>query len=436
MAALQRFEDGLLAVRDLKGLPPHKLAERESEAFDSVRRGLIAVKGSAEALDGCAEEDKSSVLALVVKRGTEKKMLKARAQACLAIVLTRPKWTAALIAQPAVLENAKALLSDAPEISALLEPKAMEEAVEAEAAAEAKKAAEAAAEGPTDAEADPDEASDHDPHPKLRAGRDVMRGFEWEFPHTVGGLQVDRASAGFKEFFDGVTLVTTRAGLEAIGGDVAGLLSEFDEEWPDILRFLVSMYESRLSQRSRIKFVIKNLLDNSPAFKDALAARDTMPIEDFAGYLAPPSATRSVSTRSLPPPDPVGKPSVIWVDYKSKAFETSDLIVDDRVHFLGFHDDPKADDYQGPDVWFNYVIDHAETAERVAVVILNKRHLRMVRQMKDYCTQQKVEPPKFIVCTRATDLEDGLEDVFVTQDWNRATEVATEEIERLAESKS
>jgi len=423
-AQSQRFENGLAGARELEGLPVYKLAERESEAFDAVRRGLIAVKSDGDVLDGCSETDKATVLALVVKHGTQKRMMKSRAQACLTIALARPKWIAVLAGQPELLENAKALLSDAPELLARLEPAAIEETK-----AEVGKAA-AVEDGPADGDTDADAEGDYDPRPKLRGGRDVMRDFEWEFPHTVGGLQVDRASSGFKDFFDGITLVSKGTGLAAMGGDVVELLAEFDSEWPDILRFLVSMYESRLSQRSRIKFVIKNLLDNSPAFKEALAARDTMPIEDFASYLAPASLPpRAASIRSSPSPTPVGKPSIIWIDYKSKAYETSALQVDERVNFLGFHDDKMAVDYQGPHVWFNYVIDHAETAERVAVVILNKRHLRMVTKMKDYCTQQKVEPPKFIVCTRTTD--HGRHGVLFTQDWNRAAELAKEEIDRL-----
>lgn len=413
--AQDRWAEGLAQVRALRDLPPHRLAEKESDAFEAVRKGVIAIKKEMDILDACPAEEQVGVMSLLVKRGLERKTLKARATACLATLLERPVWRKVLHDNPDLLGSMKELVADTPDLSALLEGPAPTEAEMVRV------------DGPAD-DAPPTEdmiVKEKNIRASLAKGLACMRSFGWEFPHDPMSSRSDDAAEGFQSFFDGLTWLSTPVGRRSIGSGLPALVEEIEGDSADILQFLISMYEhpSRKSWRARIKFAIGQLSELSPTFKAAVDDRESMPIASFkrdSGLnLAPVEAPTAPTEES--------KPVVMWIDYKSSAYETSSLNVEEGIEFVGFHDDPAAPDYTPPEKWLQYAIERASIPDgRVIAMILNRAHLETAKQILDYYDQEGCEPPKVVVCTRAPPEEFsewGIPADCITKDWEAAARI-------------
>merc|ERR1711879_24467 len=101
-------------------------------------------------------------------------------------------------------------------------------------------------------------------------------------------------------------------------------------------------------------------------------------------------------------PENTFKPGVVWIDFKKEAFESSALNKEDGLILKGFHDDEDAPDYQPRQEWLRHILENAsDPNQRVAVVILNRKHMQTVRDINVFCQSLRYEPPKFVVCTRA-----------------------------------
>jgi len=315
-----------------------------------------------------------------------------------------------------LLASLRELLAETPELLASLEVPA-QEAEPAEVAGEA-----------------PKEVAGTDRRPEverlLSAGRDVMRQFDWQFPDDPLGTKLDKATEGFQSFFDGVTRLTTPTGKASLDVEVCELLRSFQQEWPLILRFAVSMYRSgkRNAYRSRIKFVVVKLREMAPEFGEVVAQLEggmpwpTTPCPSFAEPAAP--AESSSTTRH----------GVVWIDFKSDAYKTSLLRDEASIELMGFHDDESAPDYAPRERWLEYILERAEDpTRRVAVVIMNRKHLQAVKDIRAFCAEGGHAPPKFVVCTRCRPEEFkewGIDPGCVTQDWVKAAELAAEEARR------
>merc|ERR1712100_225128 len=66
---------------------------------------------------------------------------------------------------------------------------------------------------------------------QLNFGFQIMKSFDWQFPHDPLGTKIDEATEGFTHFFDVLTLLTTTGGKASIGGDIASVLTGFEHNW-------------------------------------------------------------------------------------------------------------------------------------------------------------------------------------------------------------
>jgi len=446
--------DGLQRASALRELSEHKRAEQESQAFEALRSGLIAARKDEAILDGFEEQQMCDALELIAKRGLEKKMLRGRAVECLKSAFGRPAWLRAAQSRPDLLAQLRELLAETSDLLAVLEAPApagdpvdiFEEAPKAEAALLEKKP---------------------EVERLLTVGRTIMRQFDWQFPDDPLGTKLDQATQGFQSFFDGVTRLTTSTGKASLEVGVSEFLQSFQSDWPGILQFSVSMYRSgkRNVYRSRIKFVVVKLREMAPGFGEVLANLEgglpwpTTPCSSFAGPPGeassllgaaaaapatvasaasggtPSSAASLPSSAPPPPPPPPLRHGVVWIDFKASAYKSSFLADEASVELMGFHDDEAAQDYAPRERWLEYILERIEDpARRVAVVIMNRKHLQAVKDIRAFCAEGGHEPPKFLVCTRGRPeefVEWGVDPGCVTQDWVRAAELAMEEVKRL-----
>lgn len=140
-----------------------------------------------------------------------------------------------------------------------------------------------------------------------------------------------------------------------------------------------------------------------------------------------------------PPPPPPSRLGVIWVDFKAKAYESSFLKDEASVELMGFHDDKAAPDYCPKERWMEYIMSRAEDpSSRIAVAIINKRHLQTIKEIRASCSEKGLTPPKPVVVTRAGDdwsadeaAEWDIDASSVTKDWVEAAQIALAEVKRI-----
>lgn len=252
----RKVSAGIEKVRALKDVPAFRRPDAEADTFDVLRSGILAAKKDGPILDSIAEEDMVEVMMLFAKRGIEKKLLRGRSAECLKILLVRSCWLrqAQLWKAGELMSSLRELLSDSEEMSELLakDPESL-----------------APVRPDTNAACVRDEAECLIIKQRLMKGKDVMRSFQWEFPHDPQSEKLDTATEGFQTFLDGVTQLSKIAPSSAC----SALLCQLDPEWGSILQFLQSMYSSgrRNSYRGRIKFIVAKLQQFSPGFESAVA---------------------------------------------------------------------------------------------------------------------------------------------------------------------
>mmetsp|Transcript_673 Transcript_673/g.1122 ORF Transcript_673/g.1122 Transcript_673/m.1122 type:complete len:572 (+) Transcript_673:30-1745(+) len=123
------------------------------------------------------------------------------------------------------------------------------------------------------------------------------------------------------------------------------------------------------------------------------------------------------------------KPGIAWIDVNSKAYETSKLNHQKGIEFRGFN----CQEADGP--WVPYVIQRvSSSANRVAVVILNRRHKKGAVAIRDHCAARGSAPPQFIVMSgkkvtpEEVCKEWGMRDIQVVTDWAVAADIALAEV--------
>ncbi|CAE8613556.1 unnamed protein product, partial [Polarella glacialis] len=125
------------------------------------------------------------------------------------------------------------------------------------------------------------------------------------------------------------------------------------------------------------------------------------------------------------------KPGVVWIDFKKEAYKNSSLNVEESIVFRGFHDDRSSPDYEPRERWLEYILQRAAGQSRVAVVVLNKKHMQSVTDIQNFCVAEDLEAPRFVVCTRAPAAqfaEFGITDV--TGNWAAVPNIAMAEVWR------
>ncbi|CAE7842287.1 unnamed protein product [Symbiodinium necroappetens] len=471
----------------LHSLPEHSRAEHERELFGEVRLGLL----QPDALEGSFEEhDMAAMLRLMVSCGS-KKRLASRAVENLKQFLNSRSWLKVAHGSPELLLELKGFLLENPEVTKDADMTAVASLLEAP---------------PSDSRCRPDSPTspaklDDDTRrmilEPLQRGRELMASCRW---HVVG----DESGQALSLFCRGVTrLAGTAVGREAMEAPGAELpvLDWLASDWPNIIKFLANVYESRRLNRSQIEACVEKLRSLSPNFSEAEASAEGLPwrpkcadgapedtkddlspveveeaeeppppppplpppaeeekpgllkrilwggkAEEPAAPPAPPApvpAPTVVVPKAAPaaagyPSDPAGsgaparapkaaaKPGVVWVDVNPKAWQKTTLNGHTGLSFQGF------DGTQETKPWLSYVQQRAASDERVAVLILNRRHKNDAVAIKQFCASKRVPPPQFIVCGKGAPEEVcrewGMQDIHVTKDWDEATRIALSEV--------
>ncbi|OLP81897.1 hypothetical protein AK812_SmicGene37494 [Symbiodinium microadriaticum] len=250
----------------LHSLPEHSRAEHERELFGEVRLGLL----QPDALEGSFEEhDMAAMLRLMVSCGS-KKRLASRAVENLKQFLNSRSWLKVAHGSPELLLELKGFLLENPEVTKDADMTAVASLLEAP---------------PSDSRCRPDSPTspaklDDDTRrmilEPLQRGRELMASCRW---HVVG----DESGQALSLFCRGVTrLAGTAVGREAMEAPGAELpvLDWLASDWPNIIKFLANVYESRRLNRSQIEACVEKLRSLSPNFSEAEASAEGLPWRD------------------------------------------------------------------------------------------------------------------------------------------------------------
>jgi len=270
----------------------------------------------------------------------------------------------------------------------------------------------------------------HEVKENLAMGHGIMKRFGFSFPTEEEDK--NPAAKGVGLFYEGMTKLTTSDGEKDDGCDIHKVLAAYEGDFDGMLKFLVEMYKDpgQEAYRPRIKFCVVKLTEAFPKFDEAVKRwPDPLPWSEEAkkaeGGGGPVTATT---------------PGVVWIDFKNEAFDAKfdgkEFGLKDvtQIKFQGFHDDARADTYVSREDWLQYVIDHAEAADRISAVVTNRSHLQTVTDIRDFCATSKIDPPMFIVCTRSTKSEEfrewGIAPHLITSNWQVAAKLAFNHVRR------
>jgi len=374
--------------------------------------------------DGSPAEANEAVLGMIVTIAARKKLQRKRAEDVLKPLLERPPWIAV------ALGNAE-LLAELREFASLCGSEPMKALLEPPAPAPAPRPEPAPGPEPDPPGPEPAPKDTKDPQERMNVGLEVMKSFDFRFPRDPLGTKLDDATRGFQSFFDGVTWCYAGWGKELLGTQGLGPYETYGK---GILDFCVSMYETpgRAAFKGRTKFVVLKLAELSPAF-----AQEVRWYVDEHGRMPWDPVPDAPSEE---PPTVSGMPKsvrlgVVWIDFKMEAYTTSTLNSQDNICFAGFHDDDTAESYQPREEWLGHILDRVEDPyNRVAVVILNKRHQQALVDIRGHCAKCCCQPPVFVVVTRKGSegqfRDWGISDRCITTDWKQVPGIVNLEIER------
>lgn len=262
---------------------------------------------------------------------------------------------------------------------------------------------------------------------KLQEGFRIMEEFGWDFPHDPTSTAYDTATQAFDMLY---SVVKELRRVNTSGEVDPALDAEFKQEWPGVLKFLVSMYEcgKRNTYKVRIKHVAEKLQLMSPTFGEEVTSRgstlpwveETEPEESPEGTGLPGESPRDGALSGDEPEAPFGeadspsgsqksadfheaeepKRGIVWIDRDETAFEGSILHSQPDVCFKGFHDEA-ARSFTDRAPWMDYVYDKIGTASEVSVVMMNFRHHQFIIDLSERCKALKCKVPSFIVCSNA-----------------------------------
>jgi len=417
--AADRWAVAVRKAAALHDLPAHKREEAENDAFSELYTAFNSAKKDPALLDGNTAEAIAAVLELVVTVAARKRVLRKRGEDILKILLERPPWITAALGDAALLAKLREFAS--PAVGALLAPTLVKEEGEEEEDAKDDR-------GEGLEEPEPGAPKDKkDPQERMKMGLEVMKKFDFTFPHDPLGTKMDEATKGFQGLFDGVTWCYAGWGKQLLGAEGLG---PYEPYWRGILTFVLTMYETpgRACYKGRIKFVVLKLAELSESFAEEMELYGRMPWDPVPD--APPKETPAALASCEPGPV---RPGVVWIDFRREAYTTSALRSQDNICLAGFHDDDTADSYQPREEWLGYILDRVEDPySRVAVVILNKKHQQAVVDIRGHCAKSSCEPPKFVVVTRKGaegQFGDwGISDRCITTDWKQVPAIVNQEM--------
>jgi len=251
----QKLVDGISRVCQLRTNPTSNETVQD-EAWAAVKNGIVVARRDEEALDSHSAEEMKTVLEFLIQRGIKRKASKGQVNECLKILLGRVPWLQVAQRDEELRAALREALAGSPEALERLEDSSLV----------------AAERGRTSSKPEPAPADPEKPvtiKQQLDTGSSVMRKFGWEFPHDPLGTKLDEATAGFQSFFEGITALTTTTGRASVGPELSAVFADLQEDWANILQFLLSMYNSgvRTTYTSRIRFVVINLRSFSTAFR-------------------------------------------------------------------------------------------------------------------------------------------------------------------------
>lgn len=473
--AQKRLGDLVRQAGQLHLKPEHLREEAEKQLFSEIKLGLL-VPAALESED-LVPDDKVAMMRLLLRCGT-KKRLTSRAAESLSKILASRSWLKLAQSDATLLGDLRAF-SENPEVDG--DWKVLLDATPTDVVA--------GGTGPTPMALD-DESRRLILEP-LQEGRAVMASCDWRYSGDVAG-------EGFAKFLRGITRLSNSAKgdggacvpslLDWLDGDWTNLLAFFCSmhEAKRLSRSQVEMCVEKLRSLSvrfaEVEAGTKGLPWREASIEPAGAPAeaeppapppDVPPPEDSrtlepsappaeavatvilpvpkavpavpspppapaaaatvvagGGYPSGPSAAAKPAAKAAAHPKVGVKPTVVWVDGNPEAFQTSRLNTERGITFQGFPS-PKGG---GGRPWVSYIEERMVADARVAVAIMNSKHKEDAREIRQFCEERRVQPPRFIVmCGKRNTPEDvrrdwGMKDLLVVHDWGDAATAALNEV--------
>lgn len=272
----------------LSSLPDYSRDEKERDLFGEIRLGLL---GESALCSPFEQSDMVAMLQLMVTVGQSKKRFAARATENLKVFLGSRPWLKVAHRTPELLSQLREFMAGDEVTLSLLQDKPVDSG---------KGGAGIPVKAPEDLEELAREAEELIRKPLLE-GRDVMRENGWECHGTD-----DKASAGFSKFSRAVTrLAESAMGKEAVAtpGSALPVLAGLEENWGDIMRFLVSLHTERRILRSQVEACVKNLRALSSDFAEVEKATESLPWAEQPAVARLASMEAPDAPPGVPPPD-------------------------------------------------------------------------------------------------------------------------------------
>jgi hypothetical protein len=260
--AQQRFADALKFVAEARAAPPPQFQDLAGDALMKLRRGILACDAHAsDALLGVPVAEMLAVFDFLLKCSL-RKARKAQVVECLGFLLRRTSWARAAASSPEAHSSLTTFLEGHQQLLDILNTPMQE--------LDTKRENQADNFGAHLSQAQKESLGNY-----LSNGREAMRSSGWVYQTGLHSEEAsDKAVVGFRNFYRGVAQMDA-ANPSATGAEA--VLGALQSDWPDILRFLASLYEARKTSRVQVAYVVEKLAAFSPSFCAALEAQTELP---------------------------------------------------------------------------------------------------------------------------------------------------------------
>lgn len=423
--AQRKLSDTLKSIKGAQAAIPSNFQDLAGDALGMLRRALMCCEPHIkEGVLDIPKPEMLDVLDFLVK-SSARKTRKAQVVECLGMLLVKPAW-GRVAASAELRSSLEALLEGQSHLLRILSTPVTEE--------------EEMKETPSDKQSKTLSRQDQDLLGKaLTDGREIMREAGWEYPTgTNSDHMSDKAMSGFRSFYIGITK------LDSSGAkDTEKLLERLKGDWPNLLRFLVSLHEGRKSSRGQVAYVVQRLVVFSPDFSKLVAQQSTLPWPSQVadGYpISTNPQTADELTDTLPnainPSSKFGKTLVlVRVGVCQTAHKgRQETVGSDGLEVHRFHDDPsQANTSVHIDVFahiMDLVLNHQSAKEVVGIIIENaSKHHCIFEDIRNFFKTRNLELPKLITLdkTRGQSTDAGI--TFAAND-GEAMSVVRSEIAR------
>lgn len=243
----------------------------------------------------------------------------------------------------------------------------------------------------------------------------------------------DMAVEGFTEFLKGLQRIDCKITSGGSSRRDSGLqeyrtmLQKFDLVWPNLVQFIMSIYDGRTIFRGQCVYLVNKLGEVSETFRAAARDAGKMPWEPAPADAGPAPPPTESSVRA-------GVCSVMWIDSHKDAYEQATALRDGGINVVGFHDDYTNSFNPGPKDALAYALNAAlDPEEHLIGIIINsgEGHKAMLNQISAFCSEHRRVAPFYAACSKRPPEEfEGCALGFIDKDRVKVQQAIVKELER------